>query len=127
MNRGAAKISALTSGKIDKYEYLTSEEILPPDQRRGIEQAKFIYCLSGKAFEKQSKTIKDQGGENQVKAIEENKKQLYNKQPGNNELLLLKKREIFKNIYNKRLNKTNELAKTVDYGDMKFIISSSGP
>ena len=29
INRGAAKISALSSGKIDKYDYLTGEEILP--------------------------------------------------------------------------------------------------
>ena len=41
INREAAKISALSSGEIDKYEYLTSEELLPSDQRRMIEQAKF--------------------------------------------------------------------------------------
>ena len=33
INREAAKISALSSGKIDKYEYLIEEEILPSDQR----------------------------------------------------------------------------------------------
>ena len=36
LNREAAKISALSSGKIDKNEYLTDEEILPPDQKRVI-------------------------------------------------------------------------------------------
>ena len=36
INRKAAKISALSSGKIDKYEFLTDEEILPSDQRRII-------------------------------------------------------------------------------------------
>ena len=41
INREAAKISALSSRKIDKYEYLTGEEILPSDQSRIIEQAKF--------------------------------------------------------------------------------------
>ena len=41
----AAKISVLSSGKIDKYEYLTGEEILPSDQRRVIEQNKFTYPL----------------------------------------------------------------------------------
>ena len=41
INRQEAKISALSSGKIDKYEYLTGEEILPYDQRRVIEEAKF--------------------------------------------------------------------------------------
>ena len=43
INGEAVKISALSSGKIDKYEYLTGEEILPSDQRRVIEQAKFAY------------------------------------------------------------------------------------
>ena len=33
INREAAKISALLSGKIDKYEHLTGEEILPSNQR----------------------------------------------------------------------------------------------
>ena len=41
VNREAAKISALSSGKIDKYEYLTVEEILPSNQQQIIEQAKF--------------------------------------------------------------------------------------
>ena len=43
MNRDAAKISALSSGKIDKYEYLTGGEILPYNQQQIIEQAKFTY------------------------------------------------------------------------------------
>ena len=45
INRAVAKILALSSGKIDKCEYLTSEEILPPDQRRVIEQLKFLYSF----------------------------------------------------------------------------------
>ena len=45
INREVAKILALSSGKIDKCEYLTSEEILPPDQRRVIEQLKFLYSF----------------------------------------------------------------------------------
>ena len=61
INREAAKISALSSGKIDKYEYLTGEEILPSDLKSVIEQAKFIYSSLGKAFEKQTKTFKEQG------------------------------------------------------------------
>ena len=52
INREAAVISALSSGKINKYEYLTDEEILPPDERRVIEQAKFTYSPIEKAFEK---------------------------------------------------------------------------
>ena len=39
INREAAKISALSPGKIDKYEYLTGEEILSSNQQQIIEQA----------------------------------------------------------------------------------------
>ena len=39
--REAAKISVLSSGKIGKCEYLSGEEILPSDQSRIIQQAKF--------------------------------------------------------------------------------------
>ena len=55
------KISALSSRKIDRYEYLTGEEFLPSDQSRIIGQDKFIYSPLVKAFEKQTKVIKDQG------------------------------------------------------------------
>ena len=51
-----AEISAISSGKIGKYEYyLTDDEIIPPDQGRVIEQAKFAYSPLGTAFEKQKK------------------------------------------------------------------------
>ena len=43
--------------KNDKCEYLTGEEILPPDQKAVIEQARFAYSPLGKAFEKQIKII----------------------------------------------------------------------
>ena len=55
INREVAKISALSSGKIDKYEYLTGEEILPSNQRKIKEEAKFTYSPLGKAFEKENK------------------------------------------------------------------------
>ena len=42
INKEAAKISALSSGKIHKYEYLTGEDILPSNQQQIIEQAKFM-------------------------------------------------------------------------------------
>ena len=61
INREATKISALSSGEIDKYEYLTGEEILLSDQSRLIEQAKFTCSSLGKAFEKQIKAIEEQG------------------------------------------------------------------
>ena len=42
-------------------EYLTGEDILPSTQQQIIEQTKFTYSPLGKAFDKQIKTIKDQG------------------------------------------------------------------
>ena len=68
INREVAKISALSSGKIDKYEYATDEEILPSNQKQIVEQAKFTYFPLRKAFEKQTKTIEDQG-KNQVDSL----------------------------------------------------------
>ena len=57
INRVSAKISALSSGKIHKYEYLSGEDILPSNQQQIIEQTKFTYSLS-KNNQKQLK-IKD--------------------------------------------------------------------
>ena len=75
INREAAKISALSSGKIDKYEYLTGEEMLPSNQQQIIQQAKFNYSPLGKALETQRKTIEDQG-EKQVDALKTSYKKL---------------------------------------------------
>ena len=69
INRETVKISALSSGKLDKYEYLTGEEILPSNQQQIIQQAKFTYSPLGKALEKQRKTVEDQE-EKQVVALE---------------------------------------------------------
>ena len=55
INREAGKM-ALSSGKSDKYEYLMGEEILPFDQSRVIEQAKFNHSPLGKTLEKQVDT-----------------------------------------------------------------------
>ena len=69
INREAAKISALSSCKIQKYEYLTDEDILPSNQQQIIEQTKFTYSPLEKAFEKQIKRIEDQG-QTQIKVIQ---------------------------------------------------------
>ena len=64
----------------------------------------------GRGFQKQTKTIQDQG-QKQIKAIENNKKQLSNTNGKDykNELLIWKEREIYKNIYNKKLDEIKEL------------------
>ena len=61
INREAAKVSSLSSGKIHIYEYLTGKDILISNHQQIIEQAKFTYSPLGKAFDKQIKTIDDQG------------------------------------------------------------------
>ena len=66
INREAAKISASSSGKLHKYEYLTGEDILPSNQQQIIEQTKFNYSPLGKAFDKEIKTIKDQEKKNRL-------------------------------------------------------------
>ena len=60
INTEAAKISALSLGKSDKYKYFTGKEILPPDQSRIIEQAKFTYPPLGKALKNKQNQLMTQ-------------------------------------------------------------------
>ena len=105
VNREAAKISALSSGKIHKYEYLTGEDILPSNQQQIIEQAKFTYSPLRKAFEKQIKTIEDQG-QKQIKAIQDQgqvktiKKYAYDSE---DTPFISKQKEIFNEFLDERL------------------------
>ena len=78
INREAAKILALSSGKTRKYEYLTGEDILPSNQQQIIEQTKFTYYPLGKAFEKQIRATEDQG-KKQVDALKNLKPKRRNK------------------------------------------------
>ena len=75
INGETAKISALSSGKVDKDQYVAGKEKLPFNQKQIIEQAKFAYSPLGKHFKKQTKTIEDQE-EKQIKALEYHGKQL---------------------------------------------------
>ena len=84
---------------------------MPSNQQKISEQAKFTYSLLGKAFEKQTKTIKDQG-EKEIEANQDNKKQLAHTQ----ELAI--KNNIAENILNdeskKEMDKIAKIEKTVD-------------
>ena len=130
INREAAKISALSSGKIDKYEKLTGEEILPSNQRQIIEQAKFTYSPLGKAFEKQIKTIENQG-ENQLKSIQDKSMEKIRKHfdydnDYKKELLISKERKIFRDIYHDRLYQLQLASSDIDYHNLNYEITSSG-
>ena len=96
INKEPAKISALSSGEIHKYEYLTGEKTLPPDESRMTKKVKFSYSPLRKTFEKQIKTIENQS-EKQIKAIEEHGKQLV-KSSEKDSSTLLKEIEIFENL-----------------------------
>ena len=130
INREAAKISALSSGKFNKYEYLTGEEILPSNRQQTIEQAKFTYSPLGKAFEKQTKTIEDQG-EKQIKAIQDKSIEKIKKYSDydndyKKELLISKEREIFRDTYNDRLDKIEIASRNIDYNNLNYRFISSG-
>ena len=107
INREAAKISALSSGKIHKYEYLTGEDILPSNQQQIIEQARFTYSPLGKAFEKQINTIENQG-EKQIKAIlDQGQVKTIKKYASDAEEtpFILKQKEIFNELVDEKLEK----------------------
>ena len=76
LDREAAKISALSSGELEKYEYLTGEDLgYKPDV---IRKAKFEFCPLGKVFHKRlDESDKKEGLLKRLKNIEgKNKEQL---------------------------------------------------
>ena len=119
INREAAKISALSSVKPHKYEYLTGEDILPSNQQQIIEQTKFTYSPLGKVFDKQTKTIEDQG-KKQLDALEKLKSKEETKPiegKSNNQSIAV---TIFNELINKRKELMNKLYDSVDYNNLKF-------
>ena len=119
INRKAAEISASSSGKIDKYEYLTGKEILPSNQQQIIEQAKFTYSPLGKAFEKQIKTIEDQG-KKQVDALENLKPKEETKPIEDKSNNQSKATIIFNDLISKRKKIMSELYDSIDYNNLNF-------
>ena len=119
INREAAKISAWSSGKLHKYEYLTGEHILASNQQQIIEQTKFTYSPLAKAFDKQIKTIEDQG-KKQVDALEKLKPKEKIKPiqgtPNNRSRVEI----IFNELINKRKELMTKLHDSVDYNNLKF-------
>ena len=124
INREAAKISALSSGKLHKYEYLTGEDILPSTQQQIIEQTKFTYSPLGKAFDIQIKTIEDQG-KKQVDALNtlksDNKITIkkYTYDP-NDTPFNSKQKEIFNKLVDEKLEKITDLDEKVNNDDLIY-------
>ena len=62
----------------------------------------------------------------QIKAIQDNKQRLISDNDYKDKLLISKEREIFKDIYNKRLDKIEELNNKIDYDTLKYVAERSG-
>ena len=118
INREAAKISTLSSGKIHKYEYLTGQHILPSNQPQ-IEQVKFTYSPLGKAFEKSIKTIKNQG-KKQLEVLKDLTPKEQTKPFEDKSNNQSRATNIFNDLINKRKKIRNELYEGVDYNNLKF-------
>ena len=119
INTEVAKISALSSGKIHKHEYLTGEDMLLSNQQQIIEQARFTYSPFGKAFEKQIKAIEDQG-QKQVEALKDFKLKEQTKPTEDKSNNQSKATIIFHDLINKRKKIMSELHDIVDYNNWKF-------
>ena len=127
INREAAKTSALSSGKLHKYEYLTGEDILPSNEPQIIEQTKFTYSPLEKAFDKQIKTIEDQE-KKQIDALNtlntlksDNKttieKNIYDPK---DTPFISRQKEIFNKLIDERLEKITDLDERVNRNDLIY-------
>ena len=118
--RREVTISALLSGKIDKYEYITGEEILPYDQSRIIEQAKLTDSPVGKAFEKQTKLYVEQGKKQKDVITNQNKtlEALTNKDDHNS---------FYKKIFQKLVtfDEIKELSDEIDHNDLIYYFKNN--
>ena len=124
INRETSKILALSSNELRKFEYLTGQEILPSNQKQVIEQAKFSYSPLGKAFEKQIKTIKDQG-KKEVKALENLKQKEQKAIEDKSDENLSMQKKIYNKLLDERTDEIREIAKEIDYN--KLIYYFKGP
>ena len=121
INREEVKISALSSCKIYKYEYLTGKDILPSNQPQIIELSKFTYSPLGKAFEKQIKTIEDQG-QKQVDALKALEPKAIEKESNNKPVIT---QEIYDKILEERMDQILKMRDRIDFDNL--IYNFKGP
>ena len=126
INREAVKISALSSNKIGKYEYLKGEEILRYNQKQIIDQAKFTYYPLGKAFEKQIKTIEDQW-KKQVKALEDLKLKEQTKAiEGKSDNKLSIQKEKYDRLLSERVDEIRKRSGEINYNKLIYRFTTPG-
>ena len=116
---GSILIDLISPGKIDKCEYFTVGAILPSDQGRIIEHAKFTYFPFAKSFEKQIKTIENQG-KKQIKTFEEHEKELVKSSSGKKSLAFLKQKEVFQELTNQKIDEIQTLSKQIDFNNLVY-------
>ena len=132
----ATKTSALSSCKMDKYEYLKGKEIFPQKQHRIIKQAKSTYSLLRKALAKQVKTIGQQG-EQQRKALTSREKnnylhlmRIFEKMMIMAYLLIIGlkiemvkdslDKKIIEEIYERRIDRINKIDRQIDFNTLVY-------
>ena len=120
INREGSKISALSSGNIKKYEYLTGEGILPSNQQQIIKQAKFTYSPLGKAFQKQIKAVEDQS-KKQVDALKVLKPKAIESESNKHSIT----KEIYDKILEKRMDKTLKMSREINYNSLVYDFKGS--
>ena len=113
------KWDATSSGKINKYEYLTGDEILLSNQSQIKDQAKFTYSHLGKTLKKQVKTIEDQR-EKQIKAFEEQGKQLIKSSGEKGSLTLVKQKELFDGLTSEKMAEIQKLNNQIDFNNLIY-------
>ena len=119
INREVAKISALSSGKIYKYEYLTGEDILPTNQQQITEQTKFTYSPLGKGFGKQIKTIEDQG-EKQISALKDLKQTKTSTYKSNDDDKPPTIKEVYNEILKEKIDEILKMSKEIGHNDLAY-------
>ena len=116
IDRKAAEILAKSSGKLHKYKYLTGEDTLPSNQQQIIEETKFSYSRLGKGFEKQTKTIKDQG-KKQIDALKVLEPKAI-KSGSNNKPV--KTKEIYDKILEERMDEILKMRKKINFNNLTY-------
>ena len=130
----ATKTSALSSCKMDKYEYLKGKEIFSQKQHRIIKQAKSTYSLLRKALEKQVKTIGQQGKQQRESTDEQGEKQLLApneniRKDGDNGLPTYNRdkdrdsldKKIIEEIYERRIDRINKIDRQINFNTLVYI------
>ena len=129
----ATKTSALSSCKMDKYEYLKGKEIFSQKQHRIIKQAKSTYSLLRKALAKQVKTIGQQGEQQRESTDEQGEKQLLApneniRKDGDNGLPTYNRdkdrdsldKKVIEEIYERRIDRINKIDRQINFNTLVY-------